>query len=319
MSLKRVHLVLVFASGCATAAMAGWITTELRAQAPADPAVVHLCASADGVLHMSPPRATCAAGQQSMFFRRAANPPADAPDATTKDTTDARIKALQQRIAELEGEASRTGLTRRVPAPFEVVDRDGQRVFFVGEDRVVRLYNAAGKDVVRLTATDGGGYLLATNAAGSLTATIGTSESEASIKLLEGRVVRAELGKTGTGAHYRLQFLRSGMPVALLGESLLGEGQVLIADKDNNLRARISINGGLGEIATFNKETTPVAILTEGAHAGGLFKLTSSDGVVMVDAGVSADGVGLVRTGPGSFMTAAGIGLPGSYIMGKAK
>ena len=174
MSLKRVHLVLVFASGCATAATAGWITAELRAQVPpVDPTVVHVCASADGVLHMTPPRSACAAGQQSMFFRRAANPPADAPDATTKDTTDARIKALQQRIAELEGQASRTGLTRRVPAPFEVVDRDGKRVFLVGEDRVVRLYNAAGKDVVRLTATDEGGYVLATNAAGSLTATLG--------------------------------------------------------------------------------------------------------------------------------------------------
>jgi hypothetical protein len=318
MSSKRVHLFLVFASGCATAAMAGWITTELRAQVPADSAVVHVCASADGVLHTTPARSACPAGQQSMFFRRAANPPADAPDATTKDAADARIKALQQRIAELEGQASRTGLTRRVAAPFEVVDRDGRRVFFVGEDRVVRLYNAAGKDVVRLAATDGGGFLLATNAAG-LMATLGTSESEANIKLLEGGVVRAQLGQSGPVDNYRLQFLRSGMPVALIGESPQGEGQVLIADKDNNLRARIAINGGRGEIATFNKESTPVAILTEGARAGGLFKLTSSDGVIMVDAGVSADGVGVVRTGPGSFMTAAGIGLPGSYIMGKAK
>lgn len=37
----------------------------------------------------------------------------------------------------------------------------------------------------------------------------------------------------------------------------------------------------------------------------------------MVAAGVQPGGFGVVQTGPASLMTAAGLGLPGSFIAGK--
>src|SRR5262249_2112851 len=152
---------------------------------------------ADSVLHMTPVLSICPAGQQSLFLRKSGAPLPDAPIPDPEGrAADARIKSLEQRIAALEGATARMGTTRLVTAPFEVVDHDGHRVFVVGDDHVVRLFNRAGKDVLRLTATESGGYLFATSAEGALTATIGVTESEANVKLLEGSTLRAELGST---------------------------------------------------------------------------------------------------------------------------
>ena len=205
MSTARLHLVFVFAVGCATTSLAGWITADLRAQTPASagPGLVHACAAADGVLRMAPANGGCPPGQQSLFFRKASQT-AGQPAPPSKDTTDARIKALEQRIAALERDAL-TGTAHRVVAPFEVVDKSGNRVLVVGEDRTMRLYNAAGNDVVRLEANPDGGTLLTRNGTG-LAAAIGTSGTEASFNVIEGTIKRTELGRNPDSGNYRVVF-----------------------------------------------------------------------------------------------------------------
>jgi hypothetical protein len=317
--MKRFQLVMVFASGCATAAVAGWMTTELRAQQPpAPPNVVHVCAAPDGVLRVTPPRSPCPAGQQSMFLRRSAEaPPAQAPD-QTPGTTDARIKALERRIAELEGQTKLTGLTRRVPAPFEVLDRNSKRVFTVTEDRDVTLYNAAGEAVVRLGARNTGGFVSAVDVARSQRVLISADGTESGLQITEGTAIRARIGTKGDGNYRLMVFAKDGKsPIAALGE-FQQHGGAYVFDAAGE-RAGMYAEDGVGKVVVFNKQVIPVAMLTEGKTAGGLFVLTSSSGERMVAAGVQPEGFGVVQTGPASFMQAAGIGLPGSYIAGKPK
>jgi len=321
--VKRIHPALMFLSSCATAALATWITTRVHAQGSADN-VIHVCSGADSVLHLTPVLSVCPAGQESLFLRKSGAPLPDAPIPDPEGrAADARIKSLEQRIAALEGAAARMGTTRRVFAPFEVDDSDGHRVFVVGEDHVVHLYNHAGTDVLHLTATDSGGFLYATSPAGALTATIGVSGSEANVKLLEGGALRAELGSTANASGvYRALFLsKSSKPLARIGGTALGTGELFVADTDGNVKAAMLMEkDGRGTVFAQNGQGIPVAKLTQGTSTdGGLLMITSADGTPMVDAGVHPAGFGLVRTGPGSFMMAAGVGLPGSFIMGKAK
>ncbi len=317
--MKRTQFALVFASGCVTAATVGWITTELRAQSPTQLNVVHVCAAPEGALRVTPLRSLCPAGQQSMFFRRSAEPPpAQAPDETPKDATDARIKALERRIAELEGQASGTGLTRRVPAPFEVLDRNGKRVFYVSEDRDASLYNAAGDRLVFFGAKNTGGFFQVANAGHSLGALLYAGETDANLQLIEGSVIRARIGTNGDGDYRMVFFSKDGKsPVAFIGESQK-KGGAFVFDQVGE-RAGMFADAGIGQVVAYNSQHIPVATLSEGKTAGGLFVLTSSTGERMVAAGVQPEGFGVVQTGPASFMQAAGLGLPGSYIAGKPK
>jgi hypothetical protein len=318
----RTPIVVAFASGCATAAMAGWLTAALRAQAPADSSVnvIHACAAADGVLRVAPPSGSCPAGQTSLFFRKDTTPQSGPLSPPPKDTTDSRIRALETRIAALERDASLTGVGRRVTAPFEVLDRSGKRVFAVLEDHTARLYNVAGQDLVRLETTDTSGFVVAANGAG-MVATIGASGTEASFKLLEGQAVRTELGRNVKTGNYRALFNAPGgsVRVAAIGETDIGSGQAFVADKGGNIRATMAAAESSGMFSAYNAAGVPVATLTEGKTAGGLLEITSSSGERMVVAGVQPGGFGVVQAGPASFMQAAGLGLPGSYIAGKAK
>jgi hypothetical protein len=318
MTMKHLQLVLVFAAGCVTAATAGWMTSELRAQTPAPPNVVHVCAAPEGTLRVTPLRSLCPAGQQSMFFRRSAEAPPDQPPDETPGTTDARVKALERRIAELEGQAARTGLTRRVPAPFEVMDRTGKRVFSVSEDRDATLYSAAGDGLVRFGARNTGGFVMARPSAGSQRVLISADGSESGLQITEGDAIRARIGTKGDGDYRMMVFSKDGKtPVAALGE-MQQRGAAVIFDQAGE-RAGMYAEEGTGHVVVYNKQVIPVAMLTEGKTAGGLFVLTSSSGERMVAAGVQPEGFGVVQAGPASFMQAAGLGLPGSYIAGKPK
>jgi hypothetical protein len=323
MTTSRSRLVLAFASGCATAAFAAWLGAELRAQAAADPAagLLHACASADGVLHSAPVRAACPPGQQSLLFQKAVPPPPDGqPNPPSKDTTADRIKSLEQRVAALERDAA-TGMTHRVAAPFEVVDKDGRRVILVGDDHTVRLYDLKGVDVVRLEANVTGGELVARNGTGT-GVIVGASSTDAGLKVVEGggAVVRTDLGRSAETGNYRLLFFGADGQhrVAGIGESGLAAGLAFVSETNGRIRAQMVASASGGEISVSNKDR-PVASLTEGKTGGGLLEIGNSGGERMVVAGVQPGGFGAVQAGPASFMQAAGLGLPGSYIAGKAK
>ena len=322
MTTSRTRLALAFASGCATAVFAGWLGAELRAQSPASAAagLLHACASADGVLHATPAGAACPAGQQSLLFQKAVPPPPDGqPNPPSKDTTADRIKSLEQRVAALERDAA-TGVTHRVAAPFEVVDKGGHVVLSVGEDHHVRLYNVAGADVVRLEADPTGGEILARSGTG-IAAIIGASSTDAGLKVVEGggAVVRTDLGRSPETGNYRLLFFGADGKhrVAGIGESGLAAGLAFVSDTNGRIRAQMVASALGGEISASNKDR-PVATLTEGKTGGGLLEIGNSGGDRMVVAGVQPGGFGAVQAGPASFMQAAGLGLPGSYIAGRA-
>lgn len=320
--MNRKHLIVAFVAGCATSALAAWMVVGLRAQDAGDNdvSVIHVCAAPGNVLRTIDLNASCPSPSQSMFFRKAGRPPAQ--PAPTAAATDARIRSLQQRIAILEQQATRTRLATRVTAPLEVIDRNGRPVFSVGEDRVVRLYNTAGKDVVRLEAGDSGGYLLASNNAGTLSTAIGAVESEANVKVVEGGIVRTELGssKSASGIYRVAFYSKDGTKgIARLGATSTGDGNALVLDAAGNVRAGMMLEEHHGLVFVQNNGGQAVSKLTEGSRADGLLKISSANGTPMVDAGITEGGFGVVRTGPGSFMMAAGVGLPGSFIMGKAK
>jgi hypothetical protein len=324
--MKRIPLIVSFAFGCLTAFVAGRMTTTLRAQTGADgPGVIHVCVASDGALRVTPPGTPCPAGQRGMFFKKVGSmgTPQAVSSGSSPTSSDARIRSLEQRVAALEGQAARTGLTRRVTAPLEIVDRNGRPVFSVGEDRVARLYNMNGKNVVRLNAGDTGGSVITNNAEGSVIAAMGATNTEANVKIQEtaGSIVRAELGSgTTTNGTYRLAFsTKDGKSVAKIGQNEQGGGSAWVADANGIVRAVMSTTKDKkGYVSVDNAAAISVATLTEGEH-GGVLALTDSGGEVMVDAGVLPTGAGVVRAGPGSFMMAAGVGLPGSFIMGKPK
>jgi hypothetical protein len=247
-----------------------------------------LCIAPDGVLHASGIAGTCAPGQTAVPLATPGNPRQGTDDCDTPTPPGGDdLTAL-------------TGTAHRVVAPFEVVDKSGNHVLAVGEDRTMRLYNAAGNDVVRLAANPDGGHLLTRNGTG-LAAAIGTSGTEASFNVIEGTIKRAELGRNKDSGNYRVVFFPPGgaFHVAGFGESENHEGgTAFITDKSGTRGAGMWMTEHGGQFGIGNGAKKTVATLTKGKTAGGLLE---------------------IQAGPASFMQAAGLGLPGSHIAGKAK
>jgi hypothetical protein len=93
-----------------------------------------------------------------------------------------------------------------------------------------------------------------------------------------------------------------------------------VFDKSGNGGAMMyvqpSTNSGIVEVV--NAAGVAVASLWTGEGGDGRLHLRNASGQVMVEAGVTVGGIGVVRTGPHSFNPGIGfLGLPGSYIAGK--
>ena len=126
-----------------------------------------------------------------------------------------------------------------------------------------------------------------------------------------------EIGKQEFG-NFSARFLGKSAVVAAIGESIDGTGAATVSDASGIYKGVMQLTSdGKGYIAILNNARTRVAALTEGLNGGGLLTIGDSGGERMVVAGVNAGGFGVVQTGPASFMTNAGLGLPGSYIAGK--
>lgn len=76
---------------------------------------------------------------------------------------------------------------------------------------------------------------------------------------------------------------------------------------------------GSGIVEVVNGEGVGVARMSAAGYDGaGLLQLTNASGTVMVEAGVTKDGIGVVRAGPAGFNSGVGfLGLPGSLIQGR--
>ena len=198
-----------------------------------------------------------------------------------------------------------------------MADRDGKPIFRVEEDRHVKLFNSGGQMVAVIRADADGGVFSALTPGGNLVSSLGASGSKAGLEVNEANVTKISLGKQEEGIYSARFFGKSGL-VAAIGQARSGAGAAWVGDAANQPKAMMMVTqDGSGHIGIQNGSGTAVAELTQGKSGGGLLTIGDSGGKRMVAAGVQTGGFGVVQTGPGSFMTAAGLGLPGSYIAGK--
>ncbi len=320
--MRHAERLTAFAAGCAVTLAVAWTTGAVRAQGQAD-TTVHVCAAPDGVLRLVDLSAPCPVGQTSLYLALEQGPAGWAdqpppPPSTPSPSFGAWLNDLQQRVRNLENAAGTGKLGSKVVAPFIVTDRTGKTLFKVDQELVV-LYNGAGKAVSIIKAGADGGYFAGVSGTSDLTASVGTSGSKGGVLVSEGGVNRIDLGKVVEGNFAARFYGKDGKnAVAAIGQTITGSGAAQVADAAGNIRAIMRLDDQQrGMIAVINRSSsTMVATLTEGLSGGGLLNIGSSSGERMVAAGVT-DGFGVVQTGPASFMQAAGLGLPGSYIAGK--
>ncbi|MFO1467414.1 MAG: hypothetical protein U1F35_13420 [Steroidobacteraceae bacterium] len=305
------------------------------AEPPLEP-IIQVCAAADGLMRIVALGTTCPAGQRGLKLQRAeANlepPKTDddtKPTCTPADTK--RIAELERRLKELEDGAEGGSVTQRVVAPFVVNDKDGNKVFSVEHDdwgNRAYLFSPGGKKSARMVASENGGYFLGTSIDQKFGAAVGAGGSAANLAVVDhvgtdAEVSRVILGKNLRDGLYGLTVQKdASKPIAFLGERQDGNGHTRLYDSAGKPRVGMGVltKTGKGGIGVQNDAGTLVGVLTEGTNGGGLMYLTNQQEQMMVEAGVTAEQVGVVRAGPESFKPGYGVlGLPGSYISGKPK
>lgn len=322
----RIRTSLAFACGALVIAVPPWLSPNAQAQTAMldNTTAIHVCVAPDGVLRAVAMSATCSAEQRSLYLKKAvpepgvADPKTGSGDAQAVDKR--RIAELEARVKNLEDAANRGELGNRVTAPFDVVDRAGKRIFHV-EEGFVAIYNSAGKLAARISANDSGGTFTGYSATvEDLATSVGAVGDQAGLRVVDAAGIRIDLGRKPDDGHYVLKFFGSGGKVlAGIGQSNGGPGLAFVADATGKVKGRMYVTGqNKGKFSVSNDAETEVGMLVEGAYKGGLLRLSSSGGVPMVEAGVTAEGFGVVRAGPESFKPGYGVlGLPGSYISGK--
>jgi hypothetical protein len=306
-----MSIAMAFVAGAIAAAYGALPFSQVRAQG-GSPKVVVACASAERTLRLLESEGTCQPGEERIVLK---HPELEDPKKETP------CEAIEQRVAALEKRAKDGTLTgSKVRAPFEVLREDGKPVLTV-DDLGLELFNRSGKPVATLVAGDGmtslnllSGIQRASLMAGSGFLGVDLREDE-KLRLTAGRI---------EGSNYSLQIKEpGGKLVAGIGQAVkTGNGAVSVFDKTGNGAALMYVqpatNSGIVEVV--NAGGIAVASLWTGEGGDGRLHLRNSSGQVMVEAGVTVDGIGVVRTGPHSFNPGIGfLGLPGSYIAGKAK
>jgi hypothetical protein len=225
-----------------------------------------------------------------------------------------RIAALSHDVAVLERMAAAGKLEREVVAPFEVVSRTGQRLFYVTPQREVEVLQG-GRIVAQLSATGEVGTAWALSNSGSVSLT----GSELLMK--EGETPRLALGKDAKHGNYRLQIGSSGSEnIAALGVSSETKGgAALVFDAGGSLRADMTATqGNLGNVAVLAGAKKPAAVLTQSAGAGYLLLCSAASCQPPLVEAMDGGGYGIVGTGPSGWAPGAGFVIAaGSVISGK--
>jgi hypothetical protein len=283
---------------------------------------IRVCVTQDGVMRVVPSSVACPPGQASVYLEKAdSTVDIDQPKKDKSDkasSIDATILAdLKRRLSNLEKLECAASLEKsRVLAPFQVVDRDGTRVFSV-IPKAVGLFSGSDQPVASMRASPAGGNFVAHSESNN--AFFGVGDAVAGFGVRDDHQLRIELGRNTEFGNYRLYFRSgSGAPVAALGVAGDNAGLAVISDQSGKTKASIGLtkNGaGLIEIVGGNA----IAQLTEGdEHHGGKLWVGNASAVGMVEAG-DAGGYGIVKAGPlgFEFIPTPGLALPGSVIVGK--
>ena len=259
-----------------------------------------------------------ALGWSSVAAVRFATDPAPYDAATASrarpGSVDWRIAALEQQVSVMEKAAAAGKLRRETMAPFEVVSRAGQRLFYVTPDREVE-FHSGGKIAAEMSATGEVGTLWAMSSSGSAALT-GTE-----LTMKEADHLRVALGKDATHGNYRLQ-IASGESknIAAIGVSWETKGgAALIFDAAGSLKANITAtSGNLGNVAVMAGAKKPAAVLTQSGGGGYLLLCSASSCEPPLVEAMDAGAYGVVGTGPSGWLPGAGFVIAaGSVISGK--
>jgi hypothetical protein len=312
--MTLIEKLPAFASGVAAAAIAFTLFTPVSAQVKPD--VIVACADAEGAMRLND-GGPCRPGERRLVLK-APDLEDVKPDETPKD--DKKVADLDRRLKGLEERNQRGHLLgSRVVAPFEVVNEAGKRVFYVQEGST-SAYNAAGTMVARIVANENGGSFEGRSATAPVTASIGSSGQQMGVVIQENDRQRVQLGRNDKGNYGARIYSATGKLVAGIGQSQAGTGIAMVADAAGTPKAKMySLPSGAGIVEIINGQGIGVATMSSAGPGGaGLLQLTNASGTVMVEAGVSRSGIGIVRAGPAAFNSGIGfLGLPGSYIEGR--
>jgi hypothetical protein len=304
--------VRAFILGAAAASLGIAILDVVHAQVVSGP-TVYLCFGAEGTeVRAVQPKVPCKPGERMVQVKQ--------PDPKQKEEAErnSRVEALKDRLSALE-ERERLGrlVPTRVVAPFEVIDRNKQRILRIDEQSVTA-YNEAGQILAWIVADRAGGELQIERADGAKSGTLSARDQKAHLLLEEGTKPRIELGRRIDGRYGLKIFSKTGPVVAYMGQSDMGNGLIFIAGKDGKRGAEAysDDNTNTGFVTVKNTKGLDVGSLYSDADGAGRLRLTNAEGEIHVNAGVT-EGRGVVQTGPGMRHSGVGIlGLVPSYILG---
>jgi hypothetical protein len=152
---------------------------------------------------------------------------------------------------------------------------------------------------------------------------ISTSDARITIGGNEGQYAVTVSGPSGS-AHAAFGEAKIGGGVfaayntgGQIGAIVSGTGQIHVADTSGRTFATMVAEAGQGAFTVRSKSGTTIARLGEGT-GGGMLQLANQGGNAMVEAGIHTSGVGLVRTFPLGSPGAAMVGMPGTFLIGRA-
>jgi hypothetical protein len=128
-----------------------------------------------------------------------------------------------------------------------------------------------------------------------------------------GQSLVARLGEASVGGGAMATYNASGT----IGAIVSGTGQIHVANSAGQTFATMVAEGNQGAFTIRSASGTTVARLGEGT-AGGLFQLADQAGNAMVEAGIHPSGVGLVRAYPLGSPARGLVGMPGTFLLGRA-
>jgi len=323
-NIYAVKIVIAVILGCVATSVLWMIVGHVNAQDQSGP--VHVCVAQDGILHVVPFASGCKPGERSLSLKRAVpqsggeKPKKNNNDQTTLDGP--TLQDINRRLIKLEEMGCAAFGKRRVVAPFEVVGRDGKRMFYVANN-AAGLFDASGKNMATIQADQSGGLFTANAQATKVVFGI-NSPTLAGISVSEAGKTRIQLGKGIRNGTYRLLFLSpSGQLIAGIGQNPDNRtGLVLINDAQGNPKTVLEVLSSCrGRIGIMSGGAKPIVALTEGERGGGVFYACAAGGncdPLMVSAGTNETGVGVVTTGP-QFYIQGPTGAPGSFLIGKGQ
>jgi hypothetical protein len=276
--------------------------------------IIHTCAAADRTLRLSEADVPCAPEERRVRI----NVPGTKDPECKAD--EAHVQKLESRLKDLEyRDRMGTLRGRRVKAPFQVLTKEGGRLLRI-EPENVAFYARDDKPVVHILADESGGMLQAQSVDGVREVTIAAQDRRSHLVVREADADRMDVGRRANGRYSVQVYAANRKEVAAFGQSVAGSGVMLIGDAAGTAKVRMQISkpadGGTA-IHVANAAGTIVGSMSAAA-GGGQLRIGDAAGNSRVEAGLTVENVGVVRTFPGNCHSGIGIlGVIPDCIVGK--